>query len=428
MTREEAVAFLKTKPAKYAKMLGFTKLGSLHNKWIIDMVTGKGDKTLQGSRGTYKTTCVSVALALIIILLPNKKTAFFRKTDGDVKEIIRQVQKILKDPHTLYFVQCIYGVNLQLTTENATEVNTNLSKDTKGTMQLTGIGLGTSITGKHFDLIFTDDIVNIKDRISRAERENTKLMYQELVNLRNRGGRLFNTGTPWHPDDAFSIMPPAEKYDCYNEDIRKIIKEDELEEIKSKLTRSLFAVNYELKFVADDDVIFPDAQTGADDSLAFQGVAHVDAAFYGEDYTALTIMGIHEGKFYVFGKCWRKHVDDVMDEIVMWYEKFTAGKLYIELNADKGYVAKQLKKRGIRVATYNENQNKHVKIVSYLKFEWKNVIFVAGTDEQYINQICDYNENAEHDDCPDSLASLIRAEGRKLNRPEAEAERKSIFY
>jgi hypothetical protein len=43
-----------------------------------------------------------------------------------------------------------------------------------------------------------------------------------------------------------------------------------------------------------------------------------------------------------------------------------------------------------------------------LKGAWKDVIFVEGTDEDYIQQIEDYNENAEHDDAPDSLASLIR--------------------
>ena len=36
------------------------------------------------------------------------------------------------------------------------------------------------------------------------------------------------------------------------------------------------------------------------------------------------------------------------------------------------------------------------------------MIFVEGTDEEYIEQILDYNENAEHDDAPDSLASIIR--------------------
>ena len=78
-------------------------------------------------------------------------------------------------------------------------------------------------------------------------------------------------------------------------------------------------------------------------------------------------------------------------------------------------MAQKLRERGLTVSTYNEHQNKYIKIVSHLKFEWSDVIFTKGTDEKYINQICDYNENAEHDDCPDSLASLIRIQGRRKN-------------
>lgn len=88
----------------------------------------------------------------------------------------------------------------------------------------------------------------------------------------------------------------------------------------------------------------------------------------------------------------------------------------METNADKGYAAKSLKKKGVRVATYHESQNKFIKISSYLKAEWPDIIFVEGTDPKYIEQICDYNEDAEHDDCPDSLASLIRIIGRRKNR------------
>lgn len=413
MTRQQAIEFLTTRPAEYAKMLGFTKLGHLHNQWIVEMLTGKDDGTLQASRETYKTTCVSITLALIIILLPRKKTLFMRKTDTDVKEVVRQVKKILQDPHTQYFVRVIYGVNLVLTTQNATEINTNLSVDTKGTSQLVAMGIGSSLTGKHFDFIFTDDIVNLQDRISKAERDRTKLMYQELQNVKNRGGRIHNTGTPWHPDDCFSIMPAAVKYDCYTPEFAGMFTPEVLEGLKANMTRSLFAANYELKHVADDDVIFTEPQIGADPALAEQGNSHVDAAFYGEDSTAFTAMNIHDGKFYVFGKLWRKHIDDVMDECVAYHEKFMCGKMYNELNADKGYVAKQFRQKGLKVATYTEHQNKYVKIVSYLKFEWKNVIFVAGTDEAYINMICDYNENAEHDDAPDSLASLIRIMGKR---------------
>lgn len=424
MTRQQAIDFLLNRPVEYAKMLGFNKLGSLHNKWIIDMVRGKDDKTLQSSRGTYKTTCVSVALALIIILLPNKRTMFMRKTDGDVKEVLKQVQKILTDPHTQYFVQSIYGVNLRMMVASATEITTNLTTDAKGTAQLVGIGTGASLTGKHFDRIFTDDIVNVQDRISKAERERTKIIYQELQNIKNRGGRIFNTGTPWAKDDAFSIMPKATQYNCYHDEVRKIISDDELAAIKESMTASLFAANYELRFVAEDDVIFADPVTGADPALVEHGEMHIDAAYGGEDYTAMTIMRNAGGKHYVLGKLWQKAVDAVKPEIIVLHSQFMCGKVYCEDNADKGYLAKDLKNEGIRAVSYHESENKYMKIVTHLKGEWKNVIFVEGTDPEYIDQICDYNENADHDDAPDSLASMIR---KKKNKETEAGGYKSIF-
>lgn len=408
MTRQQAIDFLLHTPDKYAHMLGFGKLGTIHRQWIIDMVRGKEDKTLQSSRGTYKTTCVSVALALIVILLPNKRTLFMRKTDGDIKEVIKQVQKILLDPHTQYFVQCIYGVNLRLVVASATEIMTNLSNDAKGTAQLVGIGTGASLTGKHFDRIFTDDIVNVNDRISKAERDRTKIIYQELQNIKNRGGRIFNTGTPWHSEDAFSIMPAPEKYDCYHPDIAKIITEQELDNIKSKMVPSLFAANYELRFIASEDVIFTNPQLGADPAMVEQGDVHIDAAYGGEDYTALTVFKKRDGKYYLYGRLWHKHVDDCIPEVQRIRERFNAGRIICEDNGDKGYLAKDLRRRGERVVSYHENMNKFAKITSYLKNVWNDVIFVEGTDTEYVNQICDYNENAEHDDAPDSAASAVR--------------------
>lgn len=421
MTRKQAVEFLIKKPYKLGHLVGFTKLNELHNGWIIDMIKGKEDRTLQAHRGSFKTTCVSIALALIIVLLPNDKTLFIRKTDNDIKEVISQVKKILESQHLRYFVRCIYGVDLRIVKANTNEISTNLSTDIKGTSQLVGLGIGGSLTGKHFDRIFTDDIVNLQDRISRAERDRTKSVYQELQNIKNRGGRIYNTGTPWHKDDCFSIMPAPEKYDCYS---TNLIDEKELVGIKEKMTASLFAANYELRHIAAEDVIFENPQTGADPSLAEQGFCHVDAAYGGEDYTAFTIARKYDGRYYVHGRLWHKHIDDVREEIKQLIERFNAGLMYCENNADKGYLAKEFRKMGVRVSTYHENMNKFVKITSYLKSEWKNVVFVAGTDDEYINQICDYNENAEHDDCPDSLASMIRVLWRKT---EQQTRATSIF-
>lgn len=415
LTKETALRLLLNEPYKFGHLLGFKKLTKLHNKWIIEMVRGKTDRTIQAHRGSYKTTCVSIALVIIMILLPNKTIAFIRKTGGDVIEIIRQVHKILLDEHTQYLVQLIYDCPLKLVEMSRGNITTNLVTNNRGTSQLSGIGTMGSVTGKHFDIIFTDDIVNVTDRVSMSERERIKLFYQELQNVKNPGGKIFNTGTPWHEDDAFTLMPAPEKYDCYS---TGLLSADQIEYIKSKMTSSLFCANYELRHISEDDVIFSHAEVGADPVHCEQGISHVDSAYYGEDYTAFTILNYHDGKWFVFGKVWRKHVDDCSDEIVHYHNAFHCGKMYNELNADKGFVANGLRNRGIKVVTYSETMNKYIKITTYLKFEWNNVIFVAGTDQEYIDMILGYNENAVHDDAPDSLASLIRVMwNRRGNKP-----------
>lgn len=414
MTREAAIAILLNEPVKIGYAVGFDKLTALHNRWIIEMIRGTQDKTLQAHRGSYKTTCVSIALACIFVLLPNKKTLFLRKTDADVKEVVRQVRNILLSAPMQEAARLIHGKDMVLTTQTASELSSNLPGDSKGTSQLVAMGINGSITGKHFDRIFTDDIVNVQDRTSKAERDRTKIVYQELQNIRNRGGRIFNTGTPWHKEDCFSLMPNIERHDCYS---TGLISKEQLQIIREAMTASLFAANYELRHIASDDVIFTSPQTGADPALAEQGICHIDASYGGEDGTAFTICKKSGGKYYIYGRLWQKHVDDCLPEIIRLRKAFNAGIIYSERNADKGYLAKALRDKGERADTYHEKTNKFVKITSYLKSEWKNVVFIAGTDAEYINQICDYTENAEHDDAPDSAASVVR---KLWNKKETE--------
>lgn len=397
---------LKTNPVDLARRLGFKLLGKLHNKWIIDMVYGKGDKTLQAHRGSYKTTCVAFALALIIILYPNDKTIFIRKTDTDVVEIIAQVKKILQSAIMQRVVQILYGVDLVVTKNTVNEVSTNLAmNDPRGTSQLLGVGTRSSITGKHYDRVFTDDIVNKEDRTSRSEREKTKTFYQELQNVKNRGGRIYNTGTPWHKDDCFTIMPAPEKYDCYQ---TGLIAAEILEKLKASMTAALFAANYELRHIAADNVLFLNAVLHGDPAMIEQGESHIDASYGGEDGSAFTICRKYNGKYYVLGKLRHKHIDNCEDEFISLHNKFNCKIMACEDNGDKGYLAKDLRKKGVRVYQYHESTNKFEKIASYLKSVWADIVFVEGTDQEYIDQILDYNLDADHDDCPDSLASLVR--------------------
>ena len=414
MTAEEKATYLIQHPAMLGRALGFKDFkDELHGVWITKMLKAKEDMTLQAHRGSYKTTCLCVVIALLMIWHGDKNIIFMRKTDSDVAEVIKAVDRIVNTDVFRDIYAVLTGSELVITKSTNSEISLSNYKAPRGIAQLLGVGTNGSLTGKHADIIITDDIINLKDRTSRAERERTKAIYQELQNIKNKDGRIINTGTPWHKDDAFSIMPPAEKWDCYS---TGLLSEQQIADLKSKMTASLFAANYELRHIAEDDVIFDNPQLGADTSLVEQGYSHVDAAYYGEDYTAFTVINYHDGKFYVFGKCWRKHIDDVEDAIIQIHNDLKAGKMYIETNGDKGYVERAIRKKGLRVVGYTESQNKYIKITSHLKGVWKDVVFVKGTDDEYINQITDYNENAEHDDCPDSLASIIREVGVRLSK------------
>lgn len=405
------VKSLKRDPVKYAHLLGFDLLTDIHNEWIRLMISCPDDYTLLGHRGSYKTTCLSIAFALLIVLRPDKTIFFIRKTEDDVIEIVRQVDKILKTDLFAHIVREIYGVEFKITTSTSYKINTNLSTATKGQMQLQGIGLTGSLTGKHADYVFTDDIVNVKDRASKAERERTKQQYAELQNVKNRGGRIFNTGTPWHINDCISeMMPNVHKWTVYD---TGLITNEQMEALRNSMSPSLFAANYELKHIADKDNMFTQANRLEDTSenkmLIYDGIAHIDAAYGGEDYTAYTIMKRQsDGRIFALGKLWQLHVDNCLPEIALMHAIYRAGSIHCETNADKGYLANNLEKQGFYVVPYTETTNKFIKIASYLRKHWSNIYWLADTDEDYLRQILDFTEYADHDDAPDSAASLLR--------------------
>lgn len=396
---------LKKKPYAFGIESGFSDLTDIHNEWIKSFLFSKEDMTLQASRGTYKTTCLSIAMALMVVIYPKYNIIFLRKADDDVKEIIVQTAKLLQSDIYQTLAHDLYGTTLELTKESAFEIDTNLKATSRGTAQLIGIGSGGSLTGKHGDIIITDDIININDRVSKAARERTKYIYQELQNVKNRGGRFINTGTPWHKNDAFTLMPNIQKWDCYDVGM---FTDSTIQKLRESMSPSLFAANYELKHIADADSMFtsPVIDDGSNTHKIFNGTAHIDAAYGGGDNSAFTIINRHsDGYIYVYGDLRAKHIDDVLHVFEAKREQYQAGTLFNETNADKGYLNKKIKRP---TKTYHEKMNKYIKISTYLRENWSKIIFVKDTSKEYINQILDYTENAEHDDAPDSLASLIR--------------------
>lgn len=399
-------------PYKIGHFVGFKDLTPLHNAWLRSFLWSTEDQTLLAHRGSYKTTTLQLFLAIYAIIRPNENIILFRKTDGDTAEVIRGVYKILTSGAMQTIAAAIYSRPLSVQ-PTAGSITTGYQTRTTGAPQIVGLGIGTSITGKHGDIIITDDIVNIADRYSRAERERTTRAYEELQNIRNRGGRIINTGTPWHREDCIAThMTKAgkvQKFDCYH---TGLITADKLRELRASMSPALFAANYELRHIADEDALFtsPIYETRGPEAIR-DGIAHIDAAYGGSDGTAFTIMkGQPDGTITAYGRLWRgRHVLDCIEELRALHTGYRAGSIYTEDNGDKGFGAEALRAAGLPTAApYHENQNKYLKIASYLRRYWQDIHWLPETDPDYMREILDYTEHAEHDDAPDSAASLLR--------------------
>ena len=408
--------WMRDHPAQVGRWCGFDLLtDDLHDGWMRDMISGTDDMTLLAHRGSYKTTCLSVALAIIISSDPARNLIFMRKSEDAVKEIIQQVHKIILSEPFRYLTGKAYGEDygpVTLRQASSTSITTDVYAAAKGAAQLLGIGTSGAITGKHADVVITDDIVTLEDRTSKAERDRIVRVYDELQNIRNRGGRIINTGTPWHPEDAISKrMPNVQRFDCYT---TGLLTPEKIAELKASMAPSLFAANYELQHIAAENALFstyPGTTNNA--AMLWDGIAHIDAAYEGEDYTALTCGRRIGGKLYLYGRIWRAHVDTVMDAILADCDRLRCAPIYCETNGDKGYLGRELKARGASVRAYPEKMNKYLKISTFLRKWWGNVVFLSGTDPAYIAQIMDYNEQAEHDDAPDSAACICRILDRR---------------
>lgn len=422
--REELVSFLYRCPKDIAVAIGYEKLTDLHNEWIRDMVFGEKDKTLQAHRGSFKTTCICIAFAFICVLFPALRTIFLRKTDDDVAEVMRATAAILETDYFKSIAMTLYGIELVVNNTYGW-VSTNLKLGVSGAAQVVGLGCGGSLTGKHADRVFTDDIINVKDRVSAAERERIKLIYQELQNIRNRGGRIFNTGTPWHKDDAFQLMPNIEKHDCYS---TGLMTREEIQTVRASMSPSMFAANYELKHIADEEAMFSEPRFFSDPAKLRDGIGHIDAAYGGADGTAFSAVNVVDGVIYAYIRLWQgKHVDDCLGEIIKLCKALRVGTIYNERNSDKGYLNKAIRLKGHPSIGYAEDTNKFIKISTHLRSVWESVRFLDcdtyPLDADALNQILDYNENAAHDDMPDSLASIIR---QFQSRPQIKAFREGV--
>jgi len=402
----------------YPHLLGlylkYDKLIQIHSTWIFDIWTANKTVLLEAHRGSYKTTAVLIVGCIWYLLFnPDNRILIVREEGKNARKILRAIRDKYKTPEMAYLYKKLFDIDIKLIrdTENSMTLSTMERNTPEGNIEC--IGIDGSLTGGHYEKIHCDDIVTLKDRISRAKRDNAKLFIQELTNIIDPGLSVTYTGTPWHRDDAYSYIAEhgaiVKKYSINDIKIKSFTK-DHVLSLRRTMSPALFAANYELKHIADADSLFPDPNYG-DWHAKVQPRAHIDAKYRGRDTMALTMMGEYNGNLYAVGRVFHDNIEKMYQDLISIMKSYNCGTLYLETNADKGLAATAFRQRGIPVIDYHESDNKHIKIITYLYREFKKIIWAPETDADYMAQIVDYQEGQEPDDCPDSAASLIREMG-----------------
>jgi hypothetical protein len=414
---------IKQTPHLLGHLCGKTKLTQLHSDWIRYTWDSKVDVGLMGHRGSYKSTSVLEIGALYYLLFhPNARLFIVRKTYTQAASEVRTISQMMQSDMIEPLFRLAWGEKWKFSMLRDGMFEVSAKKEKTKEPSVLALGLDSALVSLHTpDVIICDDFIDLNDRISEAERERTKMIIREIrTNIIDPGGHCILNGTPWARHDAWDDLEHPEdgskgiEIRRYPVSSTGLLTPEEIAEKKSKTTPTLYAINYDLKFESEEGMLFSDPHMGEwhDDNIEIK--AHIDAAYKGDHYCALTIIGKQRnGRLNVVGFSSPGNIKDWTDFIIGKLIKYKVKELYAEDNADRGYTTDTfdmhpaLQHAGIWVQDYHELEKKHVKIITYVGEAFKQIEFAKESSADYMEQIVDWREGVEPDDGIDSLASIL---------------------
>ena len=425
----------------------------LHSMWIkslwLPSIEGR-DSGVMAHRNSLKTTSMSeIGTIWNWTLKPfkhnNDRVMLVRGNFTAAKSSKDVITRNMKHPVVVSLFETLYGPGCTGTIfdrDNETLYKFKESSTKEGS--ITAWGILQDFTGFHCDRVLGDDFVTRESQYSRAIREKTIAAVQEIqANIKDKnGGSCHWIGTPWHENDAWTVIPDPIKFahrtwttpegvtipgtnlmsDAEYEDAIWGTRKDGKR--YRKISPSQEAANYDLNpNVRDSGMLFAELGEIAPWTNGIKDVvSHIDCRYDGNHWTALTIAAkLPDGRIQITGFAWEQHVDSLESEILGIWVRYRVRRHTQERNPDKGYSMKLLeaaaKRKGLKIIFskdkdgkpgYMESTNKHRKIIAHLLPAWGNLVWDADCQEEYLDQVLNYMEGEEPDDAPDSAASLLR--------------------
>jgi hypothetical protein len=241
---DDTVKIIAREPHKLGWLLGFDKLTPLHSEWIRYIWDNNEKRALQAFRGSYKTTAIVVTGSIRWMLFrPDDRILLTRKTFKASSGVLRSISQAMQLQQTRELFKYVHGKYPNPIVDKEGELMFNFKSTITPESNMTATGIDSGLTGLHFDKIINDDVISLKDRISRAERLRTiEMLYEINTNIIDTGKGSGTIGTPWHRDDGWkvirSICPivryPISQYSTCPYSGRVIISPEEIEKKRER--------------------------------------------------------------------------------------------------------------------------------------------------------------------------------------------------
>lgn len=285
------------------------------------------------------------------------------------------------------------------------------AENTDHTPSLMAMGLNTTVRGMHFDYLIMDDPLTVNEQFSKKYIDRSRYFMNEGSSIARRIiliGQLLTRNDLYY--DAFGNTGNVYYLmQSWHGDIPELDKDLEYE--TRAMGKKDVARNY-LGYIDDtEEAIFQNIQF--DDSLPQGEVyAFIDPSAKGKDYTAVAIGWVTEARLIIYGKLFKKHWGDCLDNIVSLTKNCKI--VYYEDNQGRA-MGRFLKERGVRNVGVTTTANKIAKIYGLRGLIQMDRLRLSNSmDSDAVMQVKNWTETAEHDDLPDAIAMLVQKMGWKI--------------
>jgi hypothetical protein len=229
-------------------------------------------------RDTFKTVISVTAVAVATIVEnPNVRILVTSHTQKQANKRASSIRRVIERSEKF---GAKYGEDWkpEFREDKWTDAEFTVARRTKNLIEatVTAAAVGADVTGSHFDLIISDDIVNLENSYTQEARDKVYNYLTSLFPHLEPGGTMLIVGTRWHMDDAYGrlikndeerskagLPPRYEKLirGCYDGPnglfFPAKLTHEYLERMRYDLKpASRFSANYENKTIADEDLIF----------------------------------------------------------------------------------------------------------------------------------------------------------------------------